>query len=133
MTANGRIRLTDPAVPFPSAGNGRSVSGSGIFGTASVVLTTLLGAVLFVGALVLITAVFLAAVLAALCVVAIRGAVHALAPRHTQHPDQGGFRPAAVIDTTAKVIRSTARKPRPGTRALADGGGTGGEGPIRWS
>jgi hypothetical protein len=78
------------------------------------VLTTLIGAILFVGALVVITAVSLAAVLAALCVVAIRGAVHAVAPRHTEHHvDQGGFRPAAVIDATAKVIRSTAPKPRP--------------------
>jgi hypothetical protein len=101
-------------MPLQSAGNRRSVSGSGIFGTAAVVLTTLIGAILFVGALVVITAVFLAAVLAALCVVTIRGAVHAFAPRHTeQHVDQGGFRPAAVIDATAKVIRSTAPKPRP--------------------
>ena len=64
--------------------------------------------------LVVITAVFLAALLAALCVVAIRGAVHALAPRPTEHHvAQGGFRPVAVIDATAKVIRSTAPKPRP--------------------
>jgi hypothetical protein len=75
---------------------------------------TLIGAILFVGALVAITAVFLAAVLAALCVVAIRGAWHALAPRSGEHHvDEGGFRPAAVIETTARVIRSAAPKPRP--------------------
>ena len=113
MTANSKIQLTGPGLPSQFAGNGQSVSGSGIFGTVAVVLTTLIGVVLFVGALVVITAVFLTALLAALCVVAIRGAVYALAPRHTeQWVDQGGFRPAAVIDATAKVIRSTAPKPR---------------------
>jgi hypothetical protein len=46
--------------------------------------------------------------------VAIRGALHALVPRsRNHHVDQGGFRPAAVIDATAKVIRSAAPKPRP--------------------
>jgi hypothetical protein len=112
MTANSQHRLTGPVMPFQPPGSGRSVGRSGIFGTTAVVLTTLVGAILFVGALVVITAVVLAAVLAALCVVAIRGAVHAFAPRHAEHHvDQRGFRPSAVIDSTAKVIRSTARKP----------------------
>jgi hypothetical protein len=113
MTENSKVRLAGPGMPFQSAGRGRSVSGSGFLGSAAVVLTTLIGGILFVGALVVITVVFLAAFLAALCVVAVRGAVHALAPRHTEHHvDQGRFRPAAVIETTAKVIRSTAPKPR---------------------
>jgi hypothetical protein len=114
MTANSKIRLTRPGMPFQSSGSERSVSGSGIFGTAAVVLTTLVGAILFVGALVVITAVFLAALLAALCLVAIRGAVHGLAPRHTErHVDQRRFGPAAVIDATAEVIRSASQKSRP--------------------
>jgi hypothetical protein len=114
MTANSNMRLTDPGMPFQSADRGRSVTGSGILGTAAVVFTALIGAILFVGALVLITAVALAALLAALCVVAVRGAVHAVAPRSAEHHvDQTGFRPAAVIEATANVIRSTAPKPRP--------------------
>ncbi len=114
MTANSKLQLTGPGLPFQPAGRGRSVSGSGIFGTAAVVLTTLIGTILFVAALVVITAVFLAALVASLCVVAIRRAAHAVAPRQTEHRvDQGGFHPAAVIDATAKVIRSSAPKPRP--------------------
>jgi len=93
-------------MPFQSVHKGRS----GIVGRVTVVLTALIGAILFIGALVVITAVFLAAVLAALCVVAIRGALHAVAPRSGEHHiDQGGFRPSAVIETTAEVIRSTAQ------------------------
>jgi hypothetical protein len=114
MTANSKMRLTGPGMPLQSAGRGRSASRSDIFRSAAVVLTTLIGVIVFAGALVVIAAVVLAALVAALCVVAIRGAVHALAPRHAKHHvDQGGFRPATVIDATAKVIRSTAPKPRP--------------------
>jgi hypothetical protein len=113
MTTSSKILITGPGLPLHSPGSGRSASGSSIFSSAAVVLTTLIGVILFVGALVVIAAVVLAALLAALCVVAVRGAVHALAPRHRgHHVDQGGFRPAAVIDATAKVIRSTAPKPR---------------------
>jgi len=112
MTTNSKMRFIGPGVPLRS-GSGRSVSGSGIFDTAAVVVTTLLGVILFVGALVVITAVAIVALLAALCVVAVRGAVHAFAPRHTENRvDQAAFRPTAVIDATAKVIRSTAPKPR---------------------
>jgi hypothetical protein len=114
MTANGKLQVTGPGRPFQSPDSGRLVTRSGVFGTVAVALTTLIGAILFVGALVVITAVFLAAVLAALFVITIRGALHAIAPRHTEHlVDQGGFRPTAVIETTAKVIRRTAPKPRP--------------------
>jgi hypothetical protein len=114
MTANREIELTGPGMSFQSADSGRFVARPGIFGTVAVALMTLIGAVLFVGALVVIAAVFLAVILAALLVIAIRGALHALAPRHTErHGDRGGFRPAAVIESTAKVIRSTAPKPRP--------------------
>jgi hypothetical protein len=110
MTTNGRILVSGPGTPRRSAGRGQSARGPDLVGTAAAVLAALIGVILFVGALVVITAVFLAAVLAALFVVAIRGAVHALDPRHTEeHVDQGGFRPAAVIDATANVIRSTER------------------------
>ena len=101
-------------MPFHPVDRGRAVTGSGIAGTVAVVLAALIGAILFVGALVVITAVFLVVVLAALCAVAVRGAWHALAPgSRGLHGDQGRSRPAAVIETTANVIRSTAPKPRP--------------------
>jgi hypothetical protein len=114
MAASMKMPSTGPGVPFQFVDGLRPVAGSGLAGRVSVVLTALIGSVLFVGALIVISAVFLAVVLAALCVVAIRGAWHALVPRSREHHvDQGGFRPAAVIETTAKAIRSTAPKQRP--------------------
>jgi hypothetical protein len=116
MAASMKMPSTGPGAPFPFqfVDRGRPVTRSGLVGRVSVVLTAMIGAILFVGALVVISAVFLAVVLAALCVVAIRGAWHALSPRSRErHVDQGGFRPGAVIETTAKAIRSTAPKPRP--------------------
>jgi hypothetical protein len=113
MMTSSQMQVSDPGMPLQSGANGRSARGSGFFGAAAAMLTTLIGVVLFVGALVVITALSLAVLLAALCVVAIRGAVNALTPRHTEHHvDQGKFHPAAVIDATAKVIRSAAPKPR---------------------
>jgi len=112
MTPNNTTQLTGPGMRFHYADSGRSVR-PGIFGMVVAMLTMLIGAILFIGALVVITAAFLVAVVAALGVIAIRGAIHALAPRHTaHHVDQGGFRPAAVIETTAKVIQRSAPKPR---------------------
>jgi hypothetical protein len=99
-----------PGLPFRSGDRGR---GSGLVDRVAFVLTALIGAIFFVGALVVITAVFLAVVLVAICVVAVRGAVHALVPRSRDHRvDQGGFRPSTVIDATAKVLRSTVPKTR---------------------
>jgi hypothetical protein len=112
MAASSKMGPTGLGMPFQSMDRARPVRGSGIVGTVALVLTALIGTILFVGALVVITAVFLAAVLAALCVVAIRGAFHALAPRSGEHYiDQGGSRPSGVIETTAKAIRSTAPQP----------------------
>jgi hypothetical protein len=107
---NSPMPPTGPGMPFRSVDSGR---GSGLVDRVAFVLTALIGAIFFVGALVVITAVFLAVVLVALCVVAIRGVVHALVPRSRNHRvDPGGFGPAAVIDVTAKVLRSTVPKPR---------------------
>jgi hypothetical protein len=114
MASSTNVRPPWPGTPFQFVDRGQPGTGSGVVGRVLTVLTALIGAIFFVGALVVITAVFLAAVLAALCVVAIRGALHALTPRSRKRDvDQGGFRPAAVIDATAKVIRSAAPKPRP--------------------
>jgi hypothetical protein len=107
------MRNTGPVMPFQFVNRGPAVTGPGLGDKVAVVLTAVLGSILFVGALIVITAVFVAVVLAALCVVAIRGALHAIAPSRKHHVDQRGFRPAAVIETTAKVIRSAAPKPRP--------------------
>jgi hypothetical protein len=114
MSASSDVRPTGPGMPFPPVNMEGAGTGSSLVGKVAVVLTALIGAVVFVGALVVIVAVALVAILVALCVVAIRGALHALAPRSGGHRvAQGGFRPAAVIETTAKVIRSSAPKPRP--------------------
>jgi hypothetical protein len=114
MTARTKTLFTGPGVPFPSFETGQAVTGSSFAGKLALVLTALIGAILFVGALAVISAAFLVAVLAALCVVAIRGAWQALTPRSRKHRvDRRGFRPTAVIETTAKAIRSAAPKPRP--------------------
>ena len=103
MTANSAMRPTGPGMPFQPRGEGRAVSGSGIFGTVAVVLTTLIGAILFVAALVVITALFLAAVLTAICVVAIRGAFHFLPQGPEGHRvDRGRVSPRRRDQTTAK-------------------------------
>jgi hypothetical protein len=100
-------------VPFPSFEAGQAVTGTSFAGKLALVLTALIGAVLFVGVLAVISAVFLVAVVAALCVVAIRGAWQALTPRSKRHRvHRGGFLPSAVIETTAKAIRTAAPKPR---------------------
>jgi predicted lipid-binding transport protein (Tim44 family) len=113
MAASMKMRSMGPAVRFQFVDSGRAVTKSGLTGKVAVVLTALIGAIFFVGAFVVITALFVAAVLVALCVVAIRRAWRVLAPRSQEHHvDQGGFRPAAVIETTAKAIRNTAPKPR---------------------
>jgi predicted phage tail protein len=114
MATNTDTRLTGPGVAFQSFDSGQRVAEASLAGKFGIVLTALIGAILFVGALVVISAVFLVAVLAALFAVAIRGAWQALAPRSRKHHvDGGGFRPTAVIETTAKAIRTAAPKPRP--------------------
>jgi hypothetical protein len=114
MATSTKTLLTGPRLPFQPVDKGGAVTGSSLAGKLALVLTALIGAALFVGALVVIAAAFLVAVLAALCVVAVRGALHALAPHSRKHRDDGGgFRPTAVIETTAKAIRSAAPKPRP--------------------
>lgn len=65
--------------------------------------TALVGAVLFVGGLVLIAVLFVMVSLAALFAVVIRGAAHAVTPRSTQRRvDRRGLHPPAVIDVTAR-------------------------------
>jgi hypothetical protein len=114
MATNTKTRLTGPGMPFQSVARGQTVIGPNLAGKLAIVLMALLGAILFAGVLVVITAAFLVAILAAVCVVAIRGAFHALVPRSRNHRvDGGGFRPIAVIETTAKAILSAAPKPRP--------------------
>ncbi|HEX3567841.1 MAG TPA: hypothetical protein VHU17_20930 [Acidimicrobiales bacterium] len=101
-------------MPFPSFDTGQEVTGTSFAGKLALVLTALIGAILFVGVLAVISAVFLVAVLAAFCVVAIRGVWQALTPRsRKRRVDGGGFGPTAVIETTARAIRSAAPKPRP--------------------
>ena len=113
MAAGGELRPMGPDSPFHGMDRGHAGAGSNLAGTLAGMVTVLIGAIFFVGALVVITAVFVVVVLIALCVVAVRGAVHALTPRSGDRPvDPGRFHPAAVIETTAKVIRSAAPKPR---------------------
>jgi hypothetical protein len=113
MATSTKTLVTGPGVPFQSVDGGQAIIGTSLAGKLALVLTALFGAILFVCAFVVISAAFLVAVLAALCAVAIRGAWQALAPRSRKHRvDGGGFRPTAVIETTAKAIRTAAPKPR---------------------
>jgi hypothetical protein len=114
MATSTKTPLTGPGVPFQPIDGGQGVTGTSLAGKVALVVTALFGAILFVGALIVVAAAFLVAVLAALCAVAIRGAWQALAPRSRNHRvDEGRFRPTVVIETTAKAIRSAAPKPRP--------------------
>ena len=113
MAPHGKIGPRGAGMPFPSMDRGQSVTGLGLADRVAFVLTAVIGTILFVGALIVITAVFIAVVLAAICVATIRSAFHAIAPHSgPRRVDQRGFGPAAVIETTGKVIRSTAPKPR---------------------
>jgi hypothetical protein len=77
-------------------------------------LVAVVGAALFVVALVVIATFFVVAISAALCVVAVRGLAHSLSSRSGGRPvEPGGFRPASVIESTATVIRRAAPKSRP--------------------
>jgi hypothetical protein len=114
MATSTKTLLTGPGVPFQSIDGGQAVTGTSLAGKLALVVTALFGAILFVGALIVITAAFLVAVLAALCAVGIRGAWQALAPRSRKHRvDEARFRPTAVIETTARAIRTAVPKPRP--------------------
>ena len=113
MAAGGELSPMGPDVPFHGMDHGRTGAGSNLMASLVGVATLLVGAILFIGALVVIAAVFVVVVIVALCVAAIRGVVYALRPHSADRPvEPAQFRPAAVIETTAKVIRSAAPKPR---------------------
>jgi hypothetical protein len=113
MIPGGELRPMGPDMPFHGMDRGQTGAGSNLVGTLVGMATLLLGAIFFIGALVVIAAVFMVVVLVALCVAAVRGVVHALTPRSAGRPvEPARFHPTAVIETTAKVIRSAAPKPR---------------------
>jgi hypothetical protein len=111
MTAGGMMDVPGPGTGFQTENWERGVTRSGFAGTVGGVVAAVVGVVLFVSALIVIAAVFLLAILAALCVVVLRAVVHLVVPR-SRHSrvEQGGFRPAVVIETTANVIRSAGPK-----------------------
>jgi ABC-type Na+ efflux pump permease subunit len=84
--------LQDPSLP-----------GSKFAVTLITMATALIGAVLFVGGLVLFASVFVMVSMAALFAVFIRGAAQAFTPRSAErHVEQRRSHHAAVIDTTAR-------------------------------
>ncbi len=120
MTGSGPVvGPSGPWVPdewggSPSGARPAGVSGYGTgIGAA---LMMLIGTVFFVAVLLVVAALFVVAIVASLCVVAVRGVVHAVNPHARKGPvTPGAFRPAAVIDTTARVVRSAgpaSRHPR---------------------
>jgi predicted lipid-binding transport protein (Tim44 family) len=89
----------------------QSVAGSSFAVTTVTVLTAAVGAILFIGGLMLIAALFVMASLAALLVAVITGAVHAVTPRSPERRnEQRAPHPPVVLDTTARVSRSTSSK-----------------------
>jgi hypothetical protein len=85
--------------------------------TVGSVLAVMIGAVLFVGGLIVIAAVMVAAFVATLCVMAVRGAAHAVHPHRSARVDRRGSHPSVLIDgvlidTTATVRQVSA--PHPG-------------------
>ena len=89
-------------------------SSSGCLGSLVIGLVYVLGAVLFIGALVLILGVFVAAVLVALVALGVNRLLMAISPRYRERRvAQGAFRPTTkVIETTARVIDTTKPKRR---------------------
>ncbi len=115
MAHGGAIRLrpSGEGRPVPAGPSVSNAAGRGVAGTAATVLMATVGVVVFVFALLVIATLFVVAIAAALMVTALHGLVHALSPRSSGRPvPPGGFRPAAVIEGTATVIRRAAPKPR---------------------
>ncbi len=102
MAVDTTAQPTGQRVPLPPL-QGPSVTGPKFAVTMITVGTALVGAVLFVGGLMLIAAVFVMVSLAALFAVVIRDALHAVTPRSGQrHVEQRGSHHSAVIDATAR-------------------------------
>jgi hypothetical protein len=88
-------------------------SGRGVLSTVAAVLVAAVGVGIFLAVVAVIAIVFLVAMAAALCLVAVRGLVHAVSPHAGDRPvDQAGFGPTSVIESTAKVIRRATPKSR---------------------
>jgi hypothetical protein len=103
-------------------------------GSLATVLVGLVGIVLFIGALLVISAVFVVAIVAALVTVGLHQVVHAVRRHPRDQPmATGGFRPAAVIDTTASVIRVASTRPANWSDRTSrpDGDGPEGDGPAQ--
>ncbi len=102
MAVDTTARPTGQRTPLQPL-RGPSVTGSKFAVTMITVGTALVGAVLFVGGLILIAAVFVMVSLAALLAVVIRGAVQDVTRRSAQrHVEQRASRHSAVIDVTAR-------------------------------
>jgi VIT1/CCC1 family predicted Fe2+/Mn2+ transporter len=88
--------------------------GSGCLGSVVLGVVYLVGAMLFIVALVLILGVFVVAILAALVALGINRLLVAISPRYRERRvAQGTFQPTTrVIDTTARVIDSAKPKRR---------------------
>ncbi len=107
MTPSTPRAVTGPGLPLGNGvrGPGR---GSGLAVTVGSVLAVMIGAILFVGGLVVIAAVVLAVFVATLFVMAVRGAAHALHPHASGRVDRRASHPSVLIDgvlidTTATV------------------------------
>ncbi len=83
----------------------------GRYRTEGSMLVGLAGTILSAVALVVIAVIFTMVMVAALGVTVLGLTIRALVP-HSSQPDRvrGGLRPGAVIDTTARVIRSAGPK-----------------------
>ncbi len=90
------------------------VPGRGVLSSLTTVLALALGFVLFVGVLVLVVGFFLVAVAVALAALGVNRLLTAVSPRYRERQVvQGTFRPTSrVVETTARVIQSTAPKRR---------------------
>ena len=112
------VRSEDGRPPSPRQGSPvrldmheRWVTGPGPDRTPSSPLMGLAGALLFAVALVVIAVIFTVVMLVALGVTALSLVVRALVPGSRQRDRvQGSLHPGAVIETTARVIRSAGAK-----------------------
>jgi len=109
MTIPTSVSRVRPDVRLRNGDRG-TVGGSSLAVTVGSLLAVVLGVLLFIGGLVVIAAGLLAVFVVSLCVVAVRGAAHALHPHRSTRVDPRASHPTGLIDATATVRPVSAPK-----------------------
>ncbi len=112
MTPSTSGPTTGPGLPWGNGVPGR-VRGPGLGMTVGSVLAVMIGAVLFVGGLVVIAAVLVAGFVLTLCGLAVRSAARALHPHRADGVDRRASHPSVRVDGAHGVLIDTTATVRP--------------------